>query len=200
MASGIEQQAAVAKIWSESLAKLAVAAGREDELLAELEELIELLDRQPDFESLLSSPIVDREAKRRLLESLLRGKASDLLVDTLQVMRRKGRLDLLRALAAAYREDWLRRRDRVEVRVVSAVPLDDALRVALRDAAARRTGREPILVESVEPAILGGLVVTIDDDKFDGSVARELTRLEEDLLARASSELHAGKSYFEETA
>jgi len=200
MASGIEQQAAVARIWSDSLAKLAAAAGREDEVLAELESLVELLDRKPEFESLLASPIVDREAKRRLLESLLRGKASDLLVDALQVMRRKGRLELLRALAAAYREEWLRRRHRVEVRIVSAVPLDETLRADLKRAAAQRTGREPILVEHVDPTILGGLVVTIGDDKFDGSVARELTRLEENLLVRASSELLAGKSYFEETA
>ena len=57
-----------------------------------------------------------------------------------------------------------------------------------------------MLVESVDPALLGGLVVRIDDEKFDGSVARELARLEETLLARASHELHAGKSYFEETA
>jgi len=199
MASGLEQQAAVAHIWSASIAGLAAAAGREDELLSELQGMVELLDRQPEFESLLASPIVDAAAKRQLLEALLRGKASDLLVDALQVMRRKGRLDLLRAVAAAYRKDWLARRGKVEVQVTSAVPLDDSLRDELRHAAKERTGRDPILVERVDPSILGGLVVTIGDDRFDDSVARELARLEESLLARASSELQAGKSYFEET-
>jgi F-type H+-transporting ATPase subunit delta len=200
MAGGIERQARVAAVWSDAVARLAAESGREDELLAELEGLVAMLDRASGLEPLLTSPIVDDDAKRALLERAFRGRASDLFVDLLQVMRRKGRLDLVRALAAAYRGEWLRRRHRVEVRVTSAVPLSAALRDELRQAIARTTDREPVLVESVDPALLGGLVVRIDDEKFDGSVARELARLEETLLARASHELHAGKSYFEETA
>ena len=176
MAGGIERQAGVARVWSDAIARLAAEAGSEDQLLAELEGLVAMLERA------------------------FRGRTSDLFVDLLQVLRQKGRLDLLRALAAAYRGEWLRRRQRVEVLVTSAVPLGEALRAELRRAAASKTGREPVLVERVDPAVLGGLVVRIGDDKFDGSVARELGRLEEVLLDRASRELHAGKSYFEETA
>jgi F-type H+-transporting ATPase subunit delta len=200
MAGGIERQAGVAAVWADAVVRLAAEAGDEDELLAELDGLVALLDREPELEALLASPIVDDEAKRGLVERALRGRASDLLVDALQVMRRKGRLELVRALARAYRVEWLRRRDRVEVEVASAVPLSDELREEVRRAAARRAGREPLLVEIVDPELLGGLVVRIGDDKFDGSVARELARLEETLLERASRELHAGKSYFEETA
>lgn len=200
MAGGIERQAGVAAVWADAVVRLAAETGREDELRAELEGLVALLDREGDLEALLASPIVDDEAKRQLLERALRGRASDLLVDALQVMRRKGRLDLLRAVASAYRTEWLRRRNRVEVQVTSAVPLDETLREEVRRAAARRSGREPVLVEKVDPHLLGGLVVRIGDDKFDGSVARELDRLEESLLERASRELQAGTSYFEETA
>lgn len=200
MAGGTERQAGVAAVWASAIVALAAEAGREDEVRDELDGLVALLDRDPDVEALLASPIVADETKRRLLERALRGRTSDLLVDALQVMRRKGRLDLLRAVAAAYRAEWLRRRHRVEVRVASAVPLGDELREEVRRAAARRSGREPVLVETVEPQLLGGLVVRIGDDKFDGSVATELARPEESLLERASRELQAGKSYFEETA
>jgi len=200
MAGGTERLAGLAAVWSDAVAGLAAEQGREDELLAELAGLVELLDRDPGLEALLGSPIVDAEAKRALIERALRGRASDLLVDALQVMRRKGRLELLRAVAAAYRQEWLRRRNRVEVQVTSAVALTDALRAELSRAVRTRTGREPQLVERVDPALLGGLVVRVDDDKFDGSVARELGRIEERLLDRASRELHAGKSYFAETA
>lgn len=200
MAGGIERQAGVARVWSDAIARLAAEAGSEDQLLAELEGLVAMLDHESGLEALLASPIVDDAAKRALLERAFRGRTSDLFVDLLQVLRQKGRLDLLRALATAYRDEWLRRRQRVEVLVTSAVPLGDALRAELRRAAAAKTGREPVLVERVDPAVLGGLVVRIGDDKFDGSVARELGRLEEVLLDRASRELQAGKSYFAETA
>lgn len=198
MAGGLERQAGVARVWSAALAELAARAQSEDTLLAELEGMVELCDRSPELERLLASPAVDDEAKRRLVEKAFRGRASDLLVDALQVLRRKGRLGLLRAVARAFHEEWLRRHRRVEVHVTSAVPLTDALRAEVGRAAARRSGREPILVEKVDPKLLGGLVVAIGDEKFDGSVARELHRLERSLLARASSELHEGKSYFVE--
>lgn len=199
MAGGQEEQAGLARVWSASIAGLAVAAGRDDELADELEGVVELFDASPDVESLLTSPVIDDATKRALIEKALRGRASDLLVDALQVMREKDRLGIVRALAKAYRTEWLRRRRRVEVRVASAVPLTDPLREALRAAASNRTGMEARLVEHVDPSLLGGLVVTIDDEKFDDSVARELRRIEENLLARASHELHAGKTYFEET-
>jgi len=193
-----DKQSAVAGVWAESLMELAAADGREDDLLEELKGVLELFDREEGLESLLASPVVDDEAKRALIEKALRGRASDLLVDGLQVMRRKGRLALVRAVARAYRAAWLERRGRVEVRVTSAVPLDDTLRAALAAAARRRTGREPILVERVDAGLIGGLVVRIGDDKFDSSVASDLARLERGLLARSSRELLSGKSYFTE--
>lgn len=205
MATDRSQQAAVARIWADSIValaseKTAAAAGREDELLEELDGLVELLDHERDLDALLSSPLVDDQAKRLLIEKALRGRASDLLVDTLQVLRRKGRLGLVRAIAHAYRVEWMRRRNRVEVRVTTAVPLGDDLRQEIRLAAAERTNQHPVLIERVDPKLLGGLVVEIGDDKFDSSVSRELERLRETLLARASRELLSGKSYFTEAS
>lgn len=198
MAADSTQQAAVARVWSDALIALAAAAQREDDVLEELDELVALLDGNADLDRLLGSPLVDDEAKRALLEKALRGRASDLLVDALQVLRRKGRLGLVRAVARSFREEWMRRRNRVEVRVTSAIALTDELRQEVRLAAAERTNQHPVLVERVDPRLLGGLVVEIGDDKFDASVARSLSRLEEQLLARASRELLSGKSYYTE--
>jgi F-type H+-transporting ATPase subunit delta len=195
MASIVAKYAAVAQVWGGSLLALAAEAGREDELRDELVDLVALLDAEPRLDQLMASPLVDDGAKRQLIEKVLRGRASDLLVDALQVMRRKGRLDLVRVVATAYQEAWMRLRNRVEVEVTSAVPLDDALRAEIRLAAAERTNRQPLLVEHVDPALLGGMVVEIGDEKIDGSIRRQLERIQESLLARASRELLSGKSY-----
>jgi F-type H+-transporting ATPase subunit delta len=128
---------------------------------------------------------------------MLRGRTPDLLVDGLQVVRRKGRLGLLRAIARAYREAWMRLRKKVEVDVVTAVPLAEELRRTIAAAASRRSGREAVLRERVAPDLLGGLVVKIGDEKFDASVARELAILEQRLVARASAEILSGKEYME---
>ena len=197
--AGADQGNPVARVYAESLIRLAAEQGLEDEVRDELEALAGIVDTDGALANFLDSPLIEDEAKRATLEDALRGRASDLVVDTLQVMRRKGRLGLLRAVAHAYRELWTARRNRVDVRVVSAVALSDELRGLLERALAKRTGREPVLIEKVEPGLLGGLVISIGDDKIDSSVATGLERVHGDLLARASRELLEQKSYVTNT-
>lgn len=193
MATSSDQVIALARIYARAL--LDAAPGRGAELAQELADVVAVFDCDSDIEAVLGNPLVDDRGKRELLEKTLRGKASDVLVDGLQVMRRKGRLDLVRAVASQAHALELEREGRIEVHVESAVPLDATQREALTAAAAARTGKRPTLVERVDPRLLGGLVVQIGDEKVDSSITAELARLRADLLDRAARELHTDKSY-----
>ena len=57
------------------------------------------------------------------------------------------------------------------------------------------TGRDTRLVESVDDSLVGGLVVTIGDEKIDTSVARALSLLKKKFEKRASDEIHASSAY-----
>lgn len=192
MATQDNQRLAIARVWSAALLDLAASTGQEDALLAELDGLVELLDRQPAFESFLSGPVADDEAKRAVLERALRGKASDLLVDALQVLRRKRRLDILRAVATSYRQGWLARRGRVQVDVITAAPLSDELRRELQRTVDRVSGKTAEISARVDPDLLGGMILRFGDQRFDTSLAAELGRLEHLFLERASRELQSG--------
>src|SRR5436305_443733 len=89
------------------------------------------------------------------------GQASDLLLDSLQVINRKGRLGQLRAIAESYRAALRDLRGWVDVRVRTAVPLDDAQRTRLQEVMAASTGKKPTLIERVDPSLIGGLVVDV---------------------------------------
>jgi F-type H+-transporting ATPase subunit delta len=188
-------QLAIARVYARSMVRLAEERGETDSLLAELAAMTSLVDERPELGEFLASPLVSTEDRRGVLESLLRGRASDLLVDSLQVMNRKGRLELLAAVAEGFRQEVRELRGETDVYVTTAVPLSAALRDRLSQAAGRFTGRRPRLVERVDPALLGGLVLQVGDDKIDTSVARELERLASLLSQRASAEILSGKSY-----
>lgn len=193
MAASQDKERSLARIYAEAM--LAAAAGAEQAFVDDLDALVGLLDRDPAFEAVLANPLINAAGKRALIEKALRGHLGDTLVDGLQVMRKKGRLGLVRELARAVHEIWLARQGKVEVRVVSAVPLSPALREDLIRAAAQRIGKQPVLVERVDPKLLGGLVVRARDGKFDSSILRTLARIEAQLLERASTELLSDKSY-----
>ncbi|MDH3743877.1 MAG: ATP synthase F1 subunit delta [Acidobacteriota bacterium] len=191
-----ERELAVASLYAEALLGLATAQGAEDDVLLELEGVVELLDRDPDIERAVATPLVDSESRCQTLERSFRGRMSDLLVDTFQVMNRKGRLRLLRALAEAYRQGLEKAKGIVEVQVMTAVALSPENRKRTEEVAARVLEATPRLVETVDPELLGGMVIQVGDRKFDSSVSREISKLGERLFERTAQELLSGKTYF----
>ncbi len=186
-----DRQLALARVYAESLLDLAEERGAGEDLLEELDSVVMLQERSSDLMAFFSSPLVDESARRGAVEVAFRERASDLLVNTLQVMNNKGRLALLPALAVAYRTALDERRGRVDVAVTTAVGLTDALRLQLIDTLGRVTGREVRLAETVDPETLGGMIVSVGDRKIDYSLATDLRRLDHKLRDRATREIHA---------
>jgi F-type H+-transporting ATPase subunit delta len=192
MAGVDDRTLALGRVYAVPMLDLAEKQGQADALFEELQELGRLLNGDPRIEEFLGSPLVDEEDRRQVLERLFRGRASDLLVNSLQVVNRHGRLGYLRAIAEAYRLEYRKRRHLVDARVRTAVPLSDALRGNLKAAIVRFTGKQPALAETVDPSLLGGMVVEVEGKKIDGSVASRLRGLSAALERRASQEIHRG--------
>ena len=104
MAAHSDEQLTLARVYAAAMAE----AARDKDALAslgeELRDFVAFLDAQPDIWGYLSSPTIDAERRRETLEKMLRGKASETFVDSLQVLNRKGRMAILPALAHAFGE------------------------------------------------------------------------------------------------
>lgn len=192
MASHDDKTLAAARPYAEALVGLAEEAGTAAEVREELTAIERLAADSADFRDFLVNPAIDTDERTQSLERMFRGRASDVVVDALQVMNRKGRIALAPAVAAVYRQLHDRFEKRVEVRVTSAVPLGDEQRRHLAEAIERSTGLTPTLDERVDPAIVGGLVVALGDVKVDASIATRLKNLSEALRERASRQLRSG--------
>ncbi|MCP4200918.1 MAG: ATP synthase F1 subunit delta [bacterium] len=186
-----ERELAVARLYAGATLQLAETAGASESVLEELTGLGELLDRDPRFELALSSPLVDVDVKRELLETAFRNQASDLVVNSLQVMGRKGRLSLLRAYIEGYRQEFEAMRGITEVDIIVAEPLSPAQRKRAQQVAEKWTGGQVRLVELQDPEVIGGMVFRAGDRKLDRSVARELDAMAGRLFERASEQIQS---------
>lgn len=195
MASVDEREREVGRLYAEAILHVAEEKGQAEELLEELNGLVEYLDKNPELEQFFASPLIEEEPHAQAIEKAFRGRASDLLVDSLLVVNRKGRLSAVRAIAVAYRAALRELRGWMDVHVRTAVPLPAALREQLVQALAASTSRKPALIEHVDPSVLGGLVVEVEGRKIDASVASRLHHLSAALLARAAREIHSGRAY-----
>ncbi len=200
MAKADDKQIAVAQVYSRAMHDLAVSRDEADALAEELEQLAAYLEEHADLATFFASPLIDPDDRAKSLERLFRGKASDLLVDSLQVINRKGRLGLLGAVAETYHLLHQEHLGRVDVHVSTAVELTQTTRARLESVLEQYSGRQPQLIEQVDPSLIGGIVLKIDDQKIDASVIHQIGRLRRALRERSEHEIHRSRRAAAEAA
>lgn len=185
VAFGGSQRAAQA--YAEALLNVAEGRGVRDEVAEELRSLVEEVFREnPQFERLITGPIMTRSKKRQLLRETFRGNASDTLADFLGVLCENDRLGLLRAIRAEYRRLAEKRAGRVRVKVRAARELTDEQREELAEALRGSLNREPVIETIVRPELIGGVQVQVGDTVIDGSVSRRIETIRNQLLKSSS--------------
>jgi len=187
----------VARVYAEALYNAADKRQEAVGILEDLEGLVnQVFRRDPGIEAFLASAAVGRERKAQLIRRAFEGRASDLLVNFLQVLNEHDRLDLLRAIAAAYRDLYDRRSGRIHVHVRSAVPLGEDQQEKLKQELRASFGKEPMLDTRVDPDLLGGLVVRVGDWLYDASVRTRLQDIRDQVIERSSHEIQSGRDRF----
>lgn len=185
----------IARIYAESLLDAAAKKGETDAVLEELDSLIDdLFKAQPQFETLLSSAVVGQHIRHDVLEKTFSGRASETFLSFLQVLNRHERLELIRPIRVAAHEIDNERRGRLRVVVHSAVPLPDDIRAALSERIRQRYQKEPILETHLDPDLIGGMKVRIQDDQVDATVSNQVDKIKNYMLERSSHEIQSGRN------
>jgi F-type H+-transporting ATPase subunit delta len=180
----------VARVYAEALLNAAEKAGKAQEIWDQLFALVgkplRRSDSPADPITLLTSTAIPRGRRDEIICKALDGKVDALLLNTILVLNDHQRLGILRPVAAVYHELVDQRARRVRVQVKSAVPLTEAERERVKEMARKRLNLDPVLVESVDPGLLGGLRVQVGDRVIDATVRARLDSLKNQLLARSS--------------
>ena len=187
----------IARVYAEALSNAAEKQQQVDAVLEEMDCVVrQVFKADPQFEEFLASGAVGRDRKAVVIQKVFEPRASELFVNFLLVLNRHERLDLLRQVLAAARNLFNERRRRVRVQVLSAVPLPedqcDRLRKELRES----LQREPLLDKRVDPDLLGGMVVRVDDWLFDASVRTQLQTIRNQLIEKSTHEIQSRRDRF----
>ena len=91
---------------------------------------------------------------------------------------RKGRESLLAEIAEGVQNVYRQENSILMAEVRSAIPLSDEARAQVRKMAEdRHPGKTMLLNETVDPGLIGGVVIRIGDEQIDASVSRRLSDL-----------------------
>lgn len=131
----------------------------------------------PAVVKLLANPAVSAEQLLSLFQGILADSITDEQKNFLLLLAQHDRFVVLPEIAILFNTYATAMEKMSNVRIVSAVALEETYKQKFMQALQQRLQREVTLEYAVDPAILGGAVIYMGDRVIDGSVRGKLTRL-----------------------
>jgi F-type H+-transporting ATPase subunit delta len=167
-----------ARRYAKALLEVALDAGDAEAVRDQLRDLERVLAENPDLAAALAHPALDLERKQAVAREVLARLGTGVLVGRLvNLLMSRGRMDLLPDIGEAYAADWNEHRGVLTAEAITAVALGDAQEKSLTAALAAASGRGVELRTSVDPAVLGGVRVSMGGRIYDGTVRGRLEGL-----------------------
>lgn len=171
-------QASLSGRYALALFDLAQDAKGIDTVEKSLTTVRDALAASDDFRTLTTSPLVSRsDAARAMAATAAALGVDDTTRNFLGVLAQNRRLGQLPQIMRAFRQLVARHRGEVAAEVTSAHPLDDGQVDQLKQQLRARVGSDVSIDLSVDPALLGGLVVRIGSHMIDSSIRTRLNAL-----------------------
>lgn len=161
----------IGRVYAEAFLGAAETSGSADAAVGELEAVVaEVIDANPKFAEAVGSAFLSHEDRTGLIDRVLGGRVSPVVVNTLKVLSQHDRMPVLRTVAKQARGLFDQRAGRVPVQVTSAVELTPEMASNIEASLKQKLGGEPVLSLATDPELIGGLTIRVGDTIYDGSV------------------------------
>ena len=172
----------VGSVYGDALYGLAKDESLCEQLTQELAVLQESFTKEPDFLRLLSSPALTKAERCAVLDKSFRDKIHPYLLNFLKILTEKGYLrhfnNCCKAFTDCYDEDHGIQR----VSAVTAVALTDAQQEKLTGKLCRLTGKQVLLQNRIDAAVLGGVRLDYDGQRLDDTLSHRLDSIRDLLI------------------
>jgi len=171
----------VDRVYANALFEAARDQNKLEPVGEQLAQLVEAEREVPELRGLLRNPQLDPRARRAALEDVLEG-TDDLLRNFLLVLADKGRAGQLEEIAAEFERLVAEAEGIVHAQLTTAVELSDDEAGKLLQQIEQASGRKVEATRTVDPDLIGGIVLQVGSHRLDASVRGRLDRLRRQLV------------------
>ncbi len=169
----------VAERYAGALFDLARESNSVDNIERSLDQFLGLLRDSADLRRFVLSPMFSAVEQEKALSAVLKPAGiAGLTRDFLLLLAKNRRLFAVENVIKAYKSTCAKARGEVEAEVLSAAPLTKAQTQDLADTLRQKLGKTPRLTATVDPKLLGGLIVRVGSQMIDTSLRTKLKNLE----------------------
>jgi F-type H+-transporting ATPase subunit delta len=173
----------IAQVYARSLFEVAQEQDKLDEVRDQIGQFADALGESRELQTFFFSPYFSTEEKKKGLDSALDG-ADETVENFLALLIENHRMPALFRVRRELDAMWQDVNKLLSVQITSAIELDGAVARQIGDEIGRQTGRKVELTSTVDPDVLGGIVVRVGNSILDASVRTRLERLRKQ-VARA---------------
>ena len=167
----------VAIRYSKALFELALEQNSLEQLQSDLTMIKDVCTEHPEFQDVLTNPLIVERVKARLLEELFAENVNQLTFRFLQLVSKKERSGFLLEMIDHFMERLLDHQGIVSGILISAQPMNREQVSAVKENIESMTGKTVLLSEQIDESLVGGFIVRIKDTVIDLSIKTQLEKL-----------------------
>jgi F-type H+-transporting ATPase subunit delta len=172
----------IARVYASSLVEL----GQSMKILPELEEEIKfvagVVKENADFRHFLVAPGIAREAKKDFIDKVFKGNLSETIVNFVKVLIDNDRQACIVEIGEALSAFVDQVNNRQQVTIVTSAELDPSMKDKLTARLKEIMKKDIILKSEIKADIIGGIIIKVGDTVIDGSLAKDLRNIKNNLL------------------
>jgi ATP synthase F1 delta subunit len=166
----------IAEVYGRALFEVASEHDKTDEIREQLGQFAGALDDNRDLAVYFFSPYFSTQEKKDGLVKLLDG-ADEAFVNFLELLIEKHRMPAIFRIRRYYDSLWEQAHQILPVQIATAIALDEGVAKQLGEQIEKTTGQRIELTQSVDPDILGGIVLRVGNSILDASIRNRLENL-----------------------
>lgn len=162
------------KKYASALFEIAVEDNTIDDICSEVKTLKTIFSDNMDYLKALSVPTLSFSEKVSSFDEVFKGKLSETIYNTMMVLIDKNRISLFENIADEFIRLYNEKKGIVEITVITAKPLKDALKKKLVAKLTSISSKKITLIEKVDASILGGIMLSYNNTEIDASIKSKL--------------------------
>jgi ATP synthase, F1 delta subunit len=166
----------IAAVYARALFEVAKERGDLDDVREQIGQFADALDAERALQTFFFSPHFSTEEKKDGLHKAIDG-ASDAVMNFLELLVEKHRMPVIFRIRRELDALWREENQMLPVQLTSAIPLDEQTVSSLGRTIGERTGRKVDVTATVNPDILGGIVLRVGNSILDASIRNRLESL-----------------------
>jgi ATP synthase F1 delta subunit len=166
----------IARVYARSLFEVAREQDKLEVIREELGEFADALAGSHELQVFFFSPYFSTEEKKDGLHRTVEG-ADDTLTNFLELLLENHRMPVVFRVRREFDRLWEEANDLLPVLITSAVALDESVSRRIGDEIGRQTGKQVELTSTVDPDVIGGIVLRVGNSILDASIRNRLETL-----------------------